>query len=189
MLPFRRTAALVALFVTAHAACTAPEDNGLFDPLRGPINQGGSSAVPGCLARCQAAAERCTLIDVPCDSICGSSPNNQQLSCLERAECAVSGNESIVQRCFNRAAPLGGLCDCGLTSVCADGGKCQPGLLCFDPGGPDDATPGRPPAFPGFCSTPCDPVGGRRCPDGFTCRKQFFDNAPAGGAEQFWCER
>jgi hypothetical protein len=192
MLPFRRPTLLVALVVATLAACSAPDPKGLFDPLRGPSNNGGGTSVaPSCLARCQTAASRCTLLDVPCDALCGSGGvSAAQLSCLESTACEPSGGQTFLQRCLNTTAgPLGSLCDCGLTQVCTSSAECQAGLLCLDPGGPDDSTPGRAPLFPGVCSMPCDVAGPRRCPDGFTCRKQVFNNSPLAGAQQFWCER
>jgi hypothetical protein len=189
MLLFRR-ATLFGAAVLALAACSAPDTNGLFEPARGAV---GPADVPqGCIDRCRGAALRCTLLDAPCDALCGSvALSDSQLNCLEGARCDTEGSPSIIDRCLNQGGAalglLGARCNCVDGSVSCQA-NCIDGLTCFDPGGINDTTP---PLFPGFCSLPCDGPGGRggSCPSGFVCREQIISGQPAPGENKFWCER
>ncbi|HEU4409888.1 MAG TPA: hypothetical protein VFS43_31835 [Polyangiaceae bacterium] len=192
MLLFRRTALFGALTSLA-AACSAPDTRGIFDaPL--PPGSGNDVLVPGCIERCRGAAAKCTLINVPCDALCGAGLSGPQLDCLAaRAETCRADGDSLVADCVGSDAAvegfLGAPCDCGGLTSC-DNSTCLDGLLCFDPGGSDTAAGVV--LFPGFCSVPCDApgTGSRTCPQGFVCRRQLFNDVPVAAEEgQHWCQR
>ncbi len=180
-------AASASAALAAFADCSAPDARGLFDPVPGPNNTSGSFPPTGCVERCRVAAARCTLVDAPCDALCGATGlSDAQLSCLATSPC--EGSQSLLQRCLDGVSAtsgfLGAACDCDGPVTCPS--TCLRGLSCLDPGGPDGAD--GLPLFPGFCSQPCAPPNGS-CPAGFVCRQQFFNGVVVAGPNAYWCER
>jgi hypothetical protein len=190
MLLFRR-AALFGALASLPAACSAPDALGLFDTAPDP-GPGSSVVVPQCVDRCRGAALKCTLINVPCDALCGAGLNGEQLRCLEGASCDADAGDTPLVDCVGTPDVANGFfgarCECGGVPTCdAD---CLSGLLCFDPGGSDTGDDFNT-LFPGFCSKRCNPADAGSCPSGFTCREQLFNNEPVSDREndRYWCER
>jgi hypothetical protein len=163
-------AALAALVVGCSVSSSAP---------------GASAGDPAtdCQARCSAKAVTCNApsssTSSRCASVCGSSPSEAEMTCLESASCHDLVAGGIPSKCKapsdtpdsgggGALQKLGGSCSCGAgaTFCSSASGPCEAGLTCFN----------------GRChGAPCDiTASSKKCPASQTC--------DLAGSTTGWCE-
>jgi hypothetical protein len=180
-------------------------------------NGSGTGPAANCSSRCSTKATACmlpaNLVDPYCQQLCGASPTEGQLACLEGKSCQeLTSTQDPLSLCpagpsgtggaggggtggsgtggsgggsTGDRAELGEICDCGGAQTCLDTekGPCVGDLTCLDFFGSDNSS--SDPDFLGFCAQQCKADGTEQadCPNGFKCVEQLYNSISFGT----WC--